>query len=174
MIRSLELTDYEEVKQLFYQVHALHYGSRPDIYIENGNPLPTEDFERMIRDENTITIVYEEDKHVIGVLMAIKMKSGSIPIIKERKTYFIEAIAVDRNYRRKGIGKKLYNYLLDKAKNENIDAIELNVWAFNSSAIHFYESLGMSVKNMKLEQLLTKTDVKLNELNLNVTSKIEK
>lgn len=145
MIRNLELTDYEEAKQLVYQVHTLHYNSRPDIYIE-GNPLPIEYFKIMINDKNTLNIAYEEEKHIVGLLMATKNNSSQIPIAKERTTYFIEDIIVDGNHRKKGIGTKLYNYLLDKATKENIDAIELNVWAFNSSAIKFYESLGMSVK----------------------------
>ncbi len=62
--------------------------------------------------------------------------------------------------KKKGIGKKLYNYLLDKAKKEGIDAIELNVWSFNSSAIKFYESLGMTIKNMKFESILSSNDDK--------------
>ncbi len=33
----------------------------------------------------------------------------------------------------------LYNYLLDKAKKENVDSIELNVWSFKKYAINFYE-----------------------------------
>lgn len=173
MIRNLELTDYEEAKQLVYQVHTLHYTNRPDIYMD-GNPLPIEYFERIINDKNTVSIAYEKDKHIVGLLIATKKNNNSIPIIKKRTIYFIEDIVVDINHRKKGIGKKLYNYLLDKAKEENIDAIELNVWAFNSSAINFYESLGMSVKNMKLEKILTKDDVELNELNLNITNKVKK
>lgn len=153
MIRNLELADYEEAKELVYQVHRLHYNNRPDIY-KDGNPLPIEYFEDIVNNENSINIAYEENNHVVGLLMATKKINSPIPIIKERKTYFIEDIVVDSKFRRKGIGKKLYNYLLDEAKKEHIDAIELNVWAFNSSAINFYESLGMSMKNMKMEKIL--------------------
>ena len=104
--------------------------------------------------------------------MATKNNNISIPIAKERTTYFIEVIVVDSNYRRKGIGKMLYNNLLDKAKKENVDSIELNVWAFNNAAIHFYESLGMSVKNMKLERILTNNAVELKKSTLNITNKV--
>ena len=93
--------------------------------------------------------------------------------MKERLTYFIEDIVVDNNHRKKGIGKKLYDYLLDKAIKENINAIELNVWSFNKSAIKFYESLGMSVKNMKLERILTKSNIELKETTLNITNKVK-
>ena len=82
--------------------------------------------------------------------MATKKQSNFIPIIKERTTYFIEDIVVDNKHRRKGVVKALYDCLFNLAKRSNIDFIEFNVWSFNTDAIKFYESLGMSVKNMKL------------------------
>ncbi len=155
MIRNLELLDYEDAKRLMYQVYALHYDNRPDIY-EEGNPLPVEYFSDIINDKNALKIAYEENNRIIGILIATKKNSNNIPTIKKRITYFIEDIVVDNNYQKRGIGKKLYNYLLDNAKKEGADAIELNVWAFNSSAIKFYESLGMTIKNMKFESILSK------------------
>ena len=86
--------------------------------------------------------------------MAEKQKSKSLPIAKERTTYFINDIVVDKNYRRKKIARKLYDLLLEKAKLEKVNSIELNVWAFNEDAIKFYESLGMKVKNMKFEDIV--------------------
>lgn len=107
--------------------------------------------------------------------MATKKSNRAIPISKQRTTYFIEDIVVDKNSRRKGIGKKLYYFLKEQAKKENINAIELNVWAFDESAIKFYETLGMSAKNMKLEQILNKKyseNVGVKDNKINVTYKV--
>lgn len=104
--------------------------------------------------------------------MATKQSSRSILIAKQRITYFIEDIVVDEFSRRKGIGKKLYNFLVEKAISENVDAIELKVWSFNESAIRFYESLGMSVKNMKLEQLLKNKNIEAKKIDLTITNKV--
>lgn len=145
MIRKIEKRDYEKIIKLVYQVHELHYKNRPDIY-NDETPLSKEDFESIINDENALNFLYEEDENVLGILMATKKRSNSISIIKERNIYFIEDIVVDNKHRRKGVGKALYEYLVNIAKNNNIDSIELNVWSFNSNAIKFYESLGMSVK----------------------------
>ena len=54
-----------------------------------------------------------------------------------------------------------------------MDAVELNVWAFNISAIKFYSSLGMSVKNMKLEKILSTSDVEQENISINITSNVK-
>ena len=68
MFRKLKISDYEEAKKLVYQVHILHYNNRPDVYMD-GNPLPKEYFKNMIDDKNTLNIVYEENKHIVGLLI---------------------------------------------------------------------------------------------------------
>lgn len=171
MIRKVEEKDYEQLVKLVYQVHELHYQNRPDIYVD-GNPLPIEYFESMINDENALNFVYVENNNILGLLMASKQCNNHIPIIKERTTYFIDDIVVGNNQRRKGIGKSLYEYLVNYAKSNGIDAIELNVWAFNTSAIKFYESLGMSIKNMKLEKILTNNEIDVVNENLKITNKV--
>lgn len=171
MIRKVKESDYEELKKFVYQVHELHYKNRPDIYID-GNPLPLEYFNKVINDDNAFNYVYEEDNKIYGLLMVTKCTNRSIPILKQRTTYFIDDIVVDKSSRGKGIGKKLYYFLKEEATKENIDAIELNVWAFNESAIKFYESLGMSVKNMKLEQILNKSDVNTKNIEINITNNV--
>lgn len=159
MIRKIVKADYEVVKELVYQVHELHCSNRPDIY-HDGNPLPLEYFNNMLEDENAFNYVYVEDGRICGVVLAEKENARKIPIFKERSSYFIKDIVVDKNYRRRGIAKKLYCFLRDYAIKENVDAIELKVWAFNESAIKFYESIGMSIKNMSFEQILNYDNVK--------------
>lgn len=171
MIRKIIASDYNEINKLVYQVHELHYSNRPDIYVD-GNPLPIEYFNEILNDDTSFNYVYEEDNKICGLLIATKHTNRSIPISKQRTTYFIEDIVVDKSFRRKGIGKKLYYFLKEQANKENIDAIELNVWAFNESAIKFYESLGMSVKNMKLEQILSKDDINVKDIKISMTNKV--
>ena len=86
--------------------------------------------------------------------MATKQNARDIPIANKRTIYYINDIVVDKNFRRKSIARKLYDYLLEKAIKEKVDAVELNVLSFNDSAIKFYESLGMTIKSIKYEKVL--------------------
>ncbi len=150
MIREMKLEDYEEVKELFYEVHNLHLENRPDIYID-GNPLPLKYFEELLNDKENLNYAYILDNKVVGILTADIKTTMDNYIIKARKICFIESLGVKENYQHQGIGRKLYEYLKNEVKSKNIDAIELNVWGFNENAIRFYESLGMNIKNIKYE-----------------------
>lgn len=150
MIRKMLLEDYEEVKELFYEVHNLHLKNRPDIYM-NGNPLPLKYFEELLNDKENLNYVYILDNKVVGVLTSYIKTTIDNDIIKSRKVCFIESLGVKENYQHQGIGRKLYKYLKNEVKSKNIDAIELNVWGFNENGIRFYESLGMNIKNIKYE-----------------------
>lgn len=153
MFRKIELTDYESCKKLVEQIHEIHCQNRPDIYKE-GNPLPIEYFTRCIEDKNNFNYLYEEDNKIVGMIMAEKKINRPLSIAQERTTYFINDIVVDKNYRRQKIARKLYDLLLEQAKKEKVNSIELNVWSFNENAIKFYESLGMKVKNVKFEDII--------------------
>ena len=150
MIRKMNLNDYEDVRILVKQIHELHLSNRPDIY-NDGESFPKEYFEKVLSDANNLNYVYVENKKIVGVLNATLQHTNPLPIIKPRTYYFIENLVVDKNHRRKGIAKKLFSYLTLKAKENNIDSIELNVWAFNKDAIKFYESMGMNIKNIRME-----------------------
>lgn len=150
MIREMNLNDYEDVRILVKQIHELHLSNRPDIY-NDGESFPKECFEKVLSDVNNLNYVYVENKKIVGVLNATLQHTNPLPIIKPRTYYFIENLVVDKNHRRKGIAKKLFNYLTLKAKENNIDSIELNVWSFNTEAIKFYESMGMNIKNIRME-----------------------
>lgn len=150
MIREMNLNDYEDVRILVKQIHELHLSNRPDIY-NDGESFPKEYFEKVLNDANNLNYVYIENKKIVGVLIAAIQHTNPLPIIKPRTFYFIENIVVDKNHRRKGIAKKLFSYLTLKAKENNIDSIELNVWSFNTEAIKFYESMGMNIKNIRME-----------------------
>ncbi|SNX52884.1 GNAT family N-acetyltransferase [Thermoanaerobacterium sp. RBIITD] len=69
----------------------------------------------------------------------------------ERKFVYIDDLCVSSTHRRKGVGRKLFRHIVDYVKKSAYDTLELTVWEFNSDAIKFYESLGMTTKNRRME-----------------------
>jgi len=57
-------------------------------------------------------------------------------------TLFLEDIFVLEEYRRQGVGKKLFDFLKETAKREGCGRIEFTVLKWNKSAQEFYEKNG--------------------------------
>ncbi|SHF32476.1 Acetyltransferase (GNAT) family protein [Thermoanaerobacter uzonensis DSM 18761] len=151
-IREAELNDYKSISTLVKEVHSLHVKNRPDVYVDVENPFTEERFKEILNDEKTrIFVVEDSNNEIIAYSIIEVMTTRNIPILKERKFVYIDDLCVSSNHRREGIGKKLFGYIVDYAKNSGYDALELTVWEFNSDAIKFYESLGMATRNRRME-----------------------
>ena len=151
IIRKAKLNDFSGIHKLIMQLHKLHVSKRNDIY-KDIDPMNFEEFKTELSNSNNIYLIAEFENEIVGICFSQIKEILNNKIIKNRKILHIEDICVDENYQKKGIGKKLYNQILELAKEKNIDDIELMVWGFNENAIKFYENLGMSIKNLKFEQ----------------------
>ena len=168
IIRELRKEDYLDVFELEKQVHKIHYTNRPDLYNDVSDLFPKDYYESIIDNQNNISMGIEESGRIVAIVLSEIKETNNISVIKKRKYCYIDDIVVDENYRRKGYAKKLFEELKNKLTELDINDIELTVWPFNKSAIAFYESLGMSVKNIRYE---LKSDIEFNTetIELNTT-----
>jgi len=61
----------------------------------------------------------------------------------------ITTIAVDPKRRREGIGRKILEHLIEKAKENDVDWISLEVRATNIVAQHLYNALGFEIVGIR-------------------------
>ncbi|MDA0782503.1 MAG: GNAT family N-acetyltransferase [Proteobacteria bacterium] len=81
---------------------------------------------------------------------------GYVPKPSDR-IYYINNIAVSDRCRGKGVGKKLLEYTIEKAKNNGYSAVELDVTSVNENAIGFYKKHGfVEVSKSGSQELMTK------------------
>ncbi len=139
------INDYEQVNSLACQVHELHVNWRPDLFFPTKEVIPKERFEGLIEEKN-IFVAKIETKIVGYVTFSIVEKANSI--MRFRKQLSIDAMCVDKNYRGKGIGTSLLEFIEEYAKEENCTDIYLTVNEENRNAIKTYEKFGMKVKNI--------------------------
>ena len=168
IIRELRKEDYLDVFELEKQVHKIHYTNRPDLYNDVSDLFPKDYYESIIDSQNNISMGIEESGRIVAIVLSEIKETNNISIIKKRNYCYIDDIVVDLNCRRKGYAKRLFEELKNKLKEFDINDIELTVWPFNKGAIAFYESIGMSVKNIKYE---LKNNIELNteKIELNTT-----
>jgi len=70
-----------------------------------------------------------------------------------RKTGIIEDVVVDKNYRGKGIGRKLTEMLIKEAKKRKADCVELTSNPKRAEANAMYESMGFEKRETNCYRL---------------------
>ena len=86
------------------------------------------------------TLVAEIDGEIPGIALFYNRYSTW-----KGKTIHLEDLIVSEKHRGSGIGMKLYQAVMEEAKNQNVRRVEWNVLDWNTPAISFYEKTGAVV-----------------------------
>lgn len=116
-------------------------------------PAPTADEERAFvrRAENAerafILLAFDADE-VIGLL---DLWAGSTAETRHSASF---GMSVTKARRNRGVGRRLLKFATNQALTwKGFCRLELEVTAWNASAIHFYESFGFSVEGRKVKSM---------------------
>jgi len=89
-----------------------------------------------------LSLVAKVDEKIVGFLISTQLQDGSVLVLD---------IAVDSEYRRRGIGSAMMRWLVNECAAKNRNQIVLAVTEQNMSAIRLYERLGFK-RNMAFSQ----------------------
>lgn len=153
-IRRAELKDIDYINSLLKQVLNVHHEGRPDIFKANVKKYTDSELIDIIKDDNRPIFVAVENEKVLGYLFAVFQKIENSNILTPIKTLYIDDLCVDKTQRGKGVGKALYNFATQFAKESNCYNLTLNVWACNQSALEFYKKMGLIPQKTYLEKIL--------------------
>ncbi len=153
-IRRAKKDDILQINKLLHQVLDIHHKGRPDIFKENAKKYTDNELLNIIEDDKKPIFVYEENGKVSGYAFCIFMQHINNNILTDIKTLYIDDLCVDENERGKHIGTKLYEYVLDFAKQNGFYNVTLNVWNLNDDAIKFYQKQGLEIQKIHMEQIL--------------------
>lgn len=152
-IRTAKLEDYNAVEAIMKQVHKLHVGWRPDVYKQQETILPLDEFKQAIQEQ--AFFVAEGEGKVVGIL-GLMYRHVETPVHVTKDITFIDSMAVDESYRKKGVGHAFFDFLKELKKEKGYDAIELQVNARNKAAYNMYRNYGFTEKSINMELLETK------------------
>ena len=99
-------------------------------------------------DKNNFLIVVEENDAIIGVLQLTL-----IPYLTYQgsKRALIEGVRIDESYREKGLGKKLIEWAIEKAREQGCHMVQLTTDKSRPEALEFYKKLGFSASHEGLK-----------------------
>ena len=92
---------------------------------------------------NNKVLIIKEDEKIIASLTYEERKD----YVKNKRFYFISYFGVVKEYRRKGLGTKLFDYLKEEIEKNNIDYIELTSGNHRKAAHYFYSNRNFKIKD---------------------------
>ena len=153
MIRKAEPRDLEAVGNLLRQVLKLHHDGRPDLFNEEGKKYTDEELLAIFANPLTPVFVYEKGGGVLGYVFC-ELQHVSSGSLRTLDSLYIDDLCVDSSARGRHIGKALYEYAVEFAKQNGCHNVTLHVWECNSGAKAFYEAMGMTPQYTSMETIL--------------------
>lgn len=154
IIRKAEEKDVDRLYEMLRQVQQIHADGRPDIFKAGTNKYNKDKIREFLVNPITPVFVAELDGVAVGYAFCDIKEQKESENLRPLKTYYLDDLCVDENYRGKGIGKKLYDHVVNAAKEEGCYHLTLNVWHLNPSALRFYEKVGMTPLKSTMEKIL--------------------
>lgn len=155
IIRPAEPRDLEAVNDLLRDVLRVHHEGRPDLFRAEGKKYTDEELLGIFCNLSTPVFVYEKEGAVLGYVFC----SLSIPspqMFEQKKTLYIDDLCVNPKARGQHVGKALFEYVKEYAREQDCYNVTLHVWECNPGARAFYESFGMTPQYTSMEMILMK------------------
>ena len=155
MIERAKRGDIPRVLELLVQVNMVHHNGRPDLFKGPTTKYSAEELETLFGDARRPVFVYRDDAgRILGYAFCVLNEVCGDQLMQDIKTLYIDDLCVDENVRGRGIGKALYEYVLDYARGEGCYNVTLNVWNLNAPAMRFYEKCGLKPQKVGMETIL--------------------
>ena len=155
-IRRAQNVDIPRIHELLTQVNNVHAQGRPDLFKSGNRKYTDSQLEAIIADtEHSPIFVFTDDSNmVLGYCFCQVEQFVNDNNRTDIKTLYIDDLCVDEAYRRQHIAKRLYDYVIDFARNNGFYNVTLNVWECNPGARAFYNMCGMKPMKTYLETIL--------------------
>ncbi|MDE6741904.1 MAG: GNAT family N-acetyltransferase [Muribaculaceae bacterium] len=154
-IRKAEEKDSPAIMDLLHQVNDIHADGRPDLFIHGCTKYtPTELAEIITNPNKPVFVAINEEGILTGYCFCVIEDHEAANNLRKVKTLYIDDLCVSERFRGQHIGQTIYGYVKVYAKENGFYNLTLNVWSRNPNAIRFYESLGMQIQKIGMEEII--------------------
>jgi len=148
-IRQATVNDVSTLQNLNDEVFVDNHKYDPDLKMDWAqSETGKEYFTDVVNNPNAICLIAEENGKAIGYIAAAPKEFG----YRLSKYLEIENMGVSPEHRSKGIGIKLMDECLSRAKNKGFQKVYVNAYFENVGAINFYEKSGFKKIDTSLEK----------------------
>jgi ribosomal protein S18 acetylase RimI-like enzyme len=149
-LRRATLDDAATLARLNRQVHDLHVGAEPAVYV----PADVAQVEAWLRERlaapDVHVVVAELDGAPVGHVVTQAVRRAGTPFTAPRAFLLVDELAVVPPARRRGVGRALMEAAHALARELGLPRVELDVRSWNEAALGFYRALGYAPAHLRL------------------------
>ena len=149
-VRFATREDIPGMIKLLKQVGGVHHAIRPDLFRGDAQKYDEAALAALLQDPDR-PILIAGGQQVKGYAFCILKNVENDPVLQDRRELYIDDLCVDETCRGQGIATALYEKVCDLAQELSCQAVTLNVWCGNESAMRFYEKCGMKPQKIGME-----------------------
>ncbi|MBK9727035.1 MAG: GNAT family N-acetyltransferase [Saprospiraceae bacterium] len=138
--RKGNIADLEQIKSITWMAYSQFKNIFSEENFQGWNEILNKDETYLNLFETAVCFVCEKENKIIG--SAFLVPHGNPFKWFEADWSYIRLVAVHTEYEGNGIGKKLTQMCIDKAKEMDEKIIALHTSEFQNAARHIYESMG--------------------------------
>lgn len=154
-IRRAEKKDMDGINKLLFQVAMVHHQGRPDLFKPACKKYSDEELLSILHNQETPVFVgVDEIEQVLGYAFCMFQQHLRHSVLTDIKTLYIDDLCVDEDFRGQKIGRRIYEYVLNFAREQGCYNVTLNVWELNAGAKKFYEACGLLPQKTGMEKIL--------------------
>lgn len=150
-IRTMTHDDYPAIVVLELEVQAIHVEGAPHRHIPFG-VTSLESYREILADPTNNVVVAVDDGVIVGYMHYQVIHEPPGEWTYARHVVHVHSLTIKQEYRRKGYGERLMDYVTDVAREQGASHVTLDVWAFNQPAHAFYQRLGFTPTQILMER----------------------
>jgi GNAT superfamily N-acetyltransferase len=151
MIRRATVADAELLAKLNGFVHDVHVAERPDQFKPTEPAELTHWFRERLGQATTLAWIAEESGRPVAFALAMHHRRAATPFAPPRDWFEVDQVAVDPEYRRRGIGRQLLEIAIVAARDLRIPEVEVTSWSFNDDMHRLLRQVGFEPKLTRFE-----------------------
>ena len=153
-IRFAQSRDIPGMLNLLQQVGEVHHQIRPDLFRSGAQKYDEAALEALLKNPDRPIFIALNEGQVAGYAFCILQITKDDPVLQDRKVLYIDDLCVDEAQRCHGIAGALYQQVCQYARSNGCDAVTLNVWSGNDTAMAFYQKCGLKPQKVGMEFIL--------------------
>lgn len=153
-IRFAQSRDIPSMLNLLQQVGEVHHQIRPDLFRSGAQKYDEAALEALLKNPDRPIFIAQNEGQVAGYAFCILQITKDDPVLRDRKVLYIDDLCVDKAQRGRGVAGALYQQVCQYARSIGCDAVTLNVWSGNDTAMAFYQKCGLKPQKVGMEFIL--------------------